>query len=242
MSTQILILVAVTLFASFAVTLSGFGFALVSMSVYPNILPVASSNALASILGLVVILFNLITLWKYIDFKFLLPVMVAAALGTPVGAFLLIKLNEQVLRIALGTIILISLALNEITHGKAVKKPSLPLGIIAGFVSGAFGGAYSISGPPVTLYFSNVIEEKKVLKANLLFYFSVIIVARLPILAAQGVITTALAKTALILTIPLAVGLGAGLVLFRFLPSRWMRRIVQALLAVSSIVLIARAV
>ena len=239
---QTAILIGITFFASFAITLSGFGFALVSMSVYPNFMSVATANGLASMLGLLIILINLTTLWKHIDFKLLMPVLISAALGVPVGAFLLIKLDEQILRIALGVIILLSLTLNEISGRGKVRKPSARLGIVAGFVSGAFGGAYSISGPPVTLYFSTVIEEKLTLKANLLFYFAVVVILRLPILALQKVITVSLLKTSLVLAAPLLVGLAAGLVSFRFLPSRWMRRVTQILLVVSSIILIVRAI
>ena len=238
---MLIALAAIAFFASFAIAMSGFGFALVSMAGFPNFMTVLESSAVATVLGLLVIIVNLIPLRRQIRFRLLVPVLISAVASLPVGIFFLVRLNEQVLRIGLGVVILLTLLATWLSRKQTIRKPSTWIGVAAGVVSGAFGGAYSVSGPPVALYLAGVIEDKRELKASLLFYFAIIVGMRVPFLAFAGVFTPALLRTCLVLLAPLAVGLVAGTFAFGRLSSAVVRLVLQILLAVSAVLLILRA-
>ncbi len=63
-------------------------------------------------------------------------------------------------------------------------------------------------------------------------------IIRLPFLIFGGVFTPEIFRIALVLLAPLLIGLIAGMLLFSRIPSKWIRRFVQALLAVSAVLLI----
>lgn len=227
---------------SFLLGLTGFGFGLVTMSTVPNFVTVTQSNVLTTSLAIPAVIANLIPIRKHVRFRVLWPIIVTGMVGVPVGLFLLIRLPEDVMRISLGVLILVTLSIEVFVAGNRVRTPSVPVALGAGLLSGALGGAFSVGGPPVTLYLSSILEDKRDLKANLLFYFLIIAVLRIPLFAAGGVITGQLLGAAGVLLIPLALGMVGGLILFHRVPSHIVRKTAQALLAVSAVLLIARSV
>lgn len=232
----------VAFFASLVIGLTGMGFGIVAMGFFPLFLPVAESNVIVSLLSIPVILANLVGIRRHIQFRMLLPVLVTTLVFVPIGVWGLVRLNERVLLIGLGALIFVSLIVSQIaTHGHT-RSPSLPLAVLAGALSGTFGGAYSISGPPVALYLTTILADKRDLKASLLFHFLIQIIFRLALFTAGGVATAVHVKTALVLLIPVGLGFATGVPLFNRIPSLWMRRLTQGMLAISSIVLIIRAV
>jgi uncharacterized protein len=236
-----ILLSLMTAFAAFVMSLTGFGYGLVAMGAYPNVMGVAEANFLTSSLAIVVIVINLIPIRRSIRFKILWPILLSALVGIPFGVYGLVHLDERVLRIALGSFILVSLAVNVFLSGGRIRKPNTLVALVAGLLSGALGGAFSISGPPLTFYLSSVLEDKEELKANQLFYFLLTVSARIPLLVAGGVVTRDLSLTAAILVVPMIFGLIVGMFAYSRMPSLWVRRVVQVLLAVSAVSLIVRA-
>jgi len=114
-------------------------------------------------------------------------------------------------------------------------------GVIAalvGLVSGSFGGAFSVSGPPVVIYFNEVFSEKTVIKVHLVAYFTFVLAIRIPYMVAAGVYDGALLMTAAVGLPTVLLGLWLGARLHDRLPSETVRRIIQVLLAVSATLLI----
>ena len=238
---HIAILGAVTLASAMVMSLAGFGFGLVSMSFFPLFMPLIDANIMASLLAIPVILMNLIPLRRYLRLRTLLPIIVGTAVGVPVGIWGLVRLEERVLLIGLGIVILVALAVGEIAAKGKAREPSTPVAFGAGLIGGAFGGAYSISGPPVALYLTSVLDGKKELKANLLLYFLLQIGFRFVLLVSGGLATFEHVKTAGLLVLPLFGGIGIGMALFNRVSSPAMRRITQGLLVFSSAMLIIKA-
>ncbi len=238
---HIAVLGTITLLSATIMSLAGFGFGLVSMGFFPLFMPLVDANVLASLLVVPVILMNLIPIFRHLKLKTLLPIVVGTVAGTPVGIWGLVHLNERVLLIGLGAVILIALAINELSAKGRARKPSIPVAFGVGLLGGAFGGAYSISGPPITLYLTSVLDGKNELKANLLLYFLLQIGFRFVFLTAGGIATFDHVKTAALLVLPLAAGIGIGMALFNRVSSKATRRITQGLLVFSSVMLIIRA-
>jgi uncharacterized membrane protein YfcA len=240
--TQLSVLAAAACAAALVMSVSGFGFGLVSMGFYPLFMPLQHANVIVSALGIPMVVVNLVSIRHRVNFKVLWPILIGAAVGVPAGIWGLVRIPENVLLIGLGALILVTLLTLELAAKGRSWKPSLPGAGAAGLVGGAFGGAYSISGPPVILYLTTIFEDKNELKANLLAYFLIQIGFRFILLAAGGIVTLELLKMALFLLLPTAVGMVIGTIIFKRISSPTMRRIAQVLLAVSSIVLIVRAV
>jgi len=239
---QYLILSGITLFAAFVQSFSGFGFSLVAISFFTFFLPIDESAVIATMLLLPIIVTSLFTVRAHIRFRNSLPVLLTMLIGLPIGILALVRLGEQILLLGLGVFVLLTVTVNELTVKGKTRKPSLPLGAAAGLLSGMFGGAFSVSGPPVALYFSITIEEKRELKANLLFILLVQVVLRLVIFFAAGVAEADMIKICLVLAVPLAAGGFAGMKLFNRVPSVAIRRVVQVLLVASSVSLILRSI
>jgi uncharacterized protein len=238
---HIAVLSAVTMAAATVMSLAGFGFGLVSMAFFPLFMPLIDANIMASLLAVPVILMNLIPLRRYLRLRTLLPIVIGTVVGTPVGIWGLVRLEERMLLIGLGVVILVALVVGEIAAKGKAREPSTPIALGAGLLGGAFGGAYSISGPPVTLYLTSVLDGKQELKANLLLYFLLQIGFRFALLVSGGMATFGHVKTAALLVLPLFGGIGIGMALFNRVSSRAMRRITQGLLVFSSAMLIIKA-
>lgn len=238
---QLLFLGGATLLAAFVMSLAGFGYGLVSMGLYPFLVSIVDANVLASLLALPVIILNLTPLVRHLRWKLLLPIILGTAAGTPLGVWGLIRLPERILLFGLGAVILVALVLTEVRKKAADRAPHVPAALGVGLVGGAFGGAYSVSGPPVTLYLTSLLDDKREIKAHLLGYFLVQILYRLIFLAIGGAVSVDHIKTAVFLVVPLALGISAGMFLFWKIPSSKVRRITQAILAVSGIMLMIKA-
>ncbi len=239
-ATEIIIIATVTAFAAFAIGVTGFGFGLIAMSVYSNIITVPESAALVAVLSFGIIVVNLVPIRKHIRFDILWPLLLSALVGVPVGVLVLVRVDEAVLRIGLGSLILATLAVDLFTRNHAVREPSVPVACLVGVASGALGGAYSTSGPPTVMYLSSVMRHKCELKASFSAFFLAVAIIRLPFLLAGGVLSADLFLTALLVLAPLAAGLALGMIVFKRLDDRVVRRIVRVFLAISAIVLIVR--
>ena len=237
-----IILSLITFAASLVTGISGFGFALVTMGLFPLVITVKEANMLVSVLALPVIIVNIVPGLKSIKPRELVPVMASIAVGLPLGIFFLVKLDERTLLICLGAVILAALLSGILFPRRKLKKPPGWVAAAAGLVSGAFGGAYGVSGPPITLYFSRFVEEKLEFKTNLLACFLFVSIVRIIYFTYSGMVTGETLGTVLVLLIPLAAGTVSGALLFKRIPSKWVLRIVRSLLAISSVLLIGRAI
>lgn len=246
---------AAALVAAFALGLTGYGFGLIAMGVLPYVMPVAEANAVVVPLALIVTVAGVFPLRRGLRLSVLWPLLVGAAVGVPLGVIYLVRLDERVLRISLGAIILLALGgsiLASVRERRAESSPDRaqsdyrsPKGRLlagaVGMVSGSFGGAFSVSGPPVVFYFSEVFSDKSTIKAHLLAYFTFVIAIRVPLLAASGVYSVGLLKL-IALSLPVVgAGLWAGTALHNRLPTAVVRRIIQVLLAISAVLMIVRA-
>lgn len=267
----LLIAAVAFLFASLAIGLTGYGFGLVAMGFLPYVFPVAEANAIVVPLGLLITIVALIPIRRQVSLGVAWPLYVGAAIGIPLGVVYLVRLDERILRISLGAIILVALlasvyvAVREARSGRrshgggTTSRPaSSPVGrassaarpmvrprgaaarliaVLVGVVSGSFGGAFSVSGPPVVVYFNELYRDKRAIKANLLAYFTFVIAVRVPVLVASGVITGGTLLTAAMMLPSVALGLWVGTLLHNRLPTRVVRYVIQGLLAVSAMLL-----
>ncbi len=169
------------------------------------------------------------------DRRVILPIGGAAVLMTPVGAFVLLTADQDILRRCIGLLVLVFgllLASGWRYHGQRPLSLNVAVGTLAGLLKGATG----ISGPPVILYLLAGPEEAKRHRANLILFFATIAVVSVIPPAIGGLMGLgAFAK--LILLLPamlLCVPIGARL--FHVIPDRWYRRLALIFLVATGLV------
>lgn len=76
-----------------------------------------------------------------------------AAFGVPIGIIILMYGNEILVKTGLGILILLySLYSLYFNSNKALKEDNKFWLFVCGFLSGVFGGAYGLNGPPLVIY------------------------------------------------------------------------------------------
>ena len=147
-------LAALAAFAgAFVQSATGFGFALVlSPALFAVLDPVEAVSALL-VLGLAL---NLLVLFErgrpeHVDWRGLVPVLVAAGPGLAVGLVALTQLSKELLQVMVGVAVILAAAWQLRRRSRRVRR-SASAGWLVGFLSGALTTSISVSGPPIVLW------------------------------------------------------------------------------------------
>lgn len=154
MSVTIIFLVVCIAFAAtlFRSTF-GFGEALIAVPLLSLFMPISTAVPLAVMMSILVALVVILQDHSKIHFNSAKWLIIFAALGIPVGLFILFYGNDIIIKTLLGCIIIVY-ALYSLLGKNTFKLESdsrLWL-FICGFLSGVFGGAYGVNGPPLVVY------------------------------------------------------------------------------------------
>jgi uncharacterized membrane protein YfcA len=231
------IIASTTLAASFISGLSGFGFGLVAMALLPLLIGIKLASAFVSFCGLAIFATLTIPLRKNIAWKTLLPLLVGAAPGVPIGIYGLINLPEPLLLKILAGFILSYVIFALITQKREHFHLDRRWGYLAGFIGGIISGALSAGGPPVIMYCDSLDLGKRGFKATLQVYFVLMVLYKIPMFYLAGLLTHELWRTLLYYSPFVAAGTAGGMVLFQRLSELWFRRIVLMLLTVLAVVM-----
>jgi uncharacterized membrane protein YfcA len=237
---QVLLVIAVgAALAGFAQGVSGFAFALVSLSVWawgvdPRLAVVLS--VFGSLVGQLV---TLPFVWRGFSLRAALPFIVGGLIGVPIGAQLVGAADPNLFKFGLGLFLVAYCPL------MLLLRPDLKFawgGRVAdtaiGWVGGVLGGMAAISGPVPTLWTTlrgwNKDEQRGILQGfNIAMH-----TATLTVYLISGTITAQmlgpLALTGVVL-VPFAIG---GVLVFKRLTTIGFRRLVLIVLTLSGLVLI----
>ncbi|MCH2045823.1 MAG: sulfite exporter TauE/SafE family protein [Saprospiraceae bacterium] len=138
--------------ASFTKSAFGFGDAIVAMPLITMIAGFEVSSPLVAMLAMLTSSIIIFKEWRTIEFKSILPLLIASFAGVPLGMYLLSLGNEYLMKCILAGVI-ISFSIYNLIVPKLPRISGHPLlGFLFGGLSGIFGGAYNIAGPPVVIY------------------------------------------------------------------------------------------
>jgi uncharacterized protein len=161
------------------------------------------------------------------------PIMIAACIAAPLGTYLLVTADPQVLRrVIAATVIVFSLLL---LRGWRYAGPQrIATGAGLGALSGAMMSATSVGGPPVILYLLAGPDPIETTRANLTFFICTVSIVGLTMLALSGKFEV----RALWIAAALAPGYFGGMVggsrLFRRFDDRRFRQLTLILMMVVS--------
>jgi len=187
----IVFILIISFFASLVRSTLGFGEALIAVPFFLLFLPVDVAVPLAVMLSIVIALVVVIQDHKKIHFHSAKWLIFYAILGLPLGILILTYANETIVKTGLGLlIILYSLYSLYFSKNKALKEDNKFWLFVCGFLSGVFGGAYGLNGPPLVVYGNLRQWSAKHFRATLQAYFLPVSLLSVAGYYAKGLITT----------------------------------------------------
>lgn len=179
-STLVILSISITVFlGALTRTTFGFGEAVVSMPLLA-LLPIHLPTAIA-LMGLISLTVAAITVsagWQHINRWELIPVVIAALAGIPVGLWMIASVPATLVTGSLGAALmaygvyaLSRKPTDAIAPHALLRNPNW--GLVFGFVSGVFGSAYNFSGAPVAIYGSLRLWKPQTFRSTMQAYFLV---------------------------------------------------------------------
>jgi uncharacterized membrane protein YfcA len=147
----IALIITIVFAAAFVQSLSGFGFAVIIMPLLSLMVGLQVAAPMVALTGLTVYSINLVRYRRAVDYKELLRLGIAAALGVPLGVWVLTNVDESVVMRIMG-FMLVTYAVYALVRPKAKWVLSRSWAYPAGFLAGCLAGAYNVPGPPVIVY------------------------------------------------------------------------------------------
>ena len=234
-----ILLTIVGIGAGFVQRVSGFGLGIFAMLFLPHLLP--SHTAAATVVGICSVVTSTINAVKYrrdINYKTVIPLLLAAAVSIPLAVYFSAKVSKGVFEILLGTV-LIFLSIYFLFFNKSVKlKASVLGGTIAGTLSGVLNGLFSTGGPPAVLYLANVSASNAAYFAGIQFYFSLTNIYATVMRAISGLLTLDVLLLSIFGLVGCVVGDFLGKSVFERLDGEKLKRIIYIGMIASGIVMI----
>lgn len=153
MDTIIIYVLIIAFVATLIRSTFGFGEALLAVPMLSLFVPLEIAVPLAVLLSITIALVIVIQDRQHIHFSSAKWLILFAIMGIPLGLLVLAYGNEHYIKAGLGLLI-IAYCVYSMAGKKSIhlEKDSKKWLFICGFLSGLFGGAYGISGPPLVVY------------------------------------------------------------------------------------------
>ena len=166
------------------------------------------------------------------------PIIIAAAVAGPLGVAVLLHLEPDQVRRAIGAFILI-IAVILASGWKYKGRRGLTPKLVTGGVAGGLAGFAGIGGPICVLYFMAAPGAAVTLRANNMISVSVLVPMVLVSLGVSGGIGIETLIRAAILFVPYSFGMWLGARLFHMIPKELFRRAVLGLLMIIGVAVMA---
>ena len=143
----------VTFIATLVRSTFGFGESLVAVPLLIFFVPIEMAVPLSVLISIFIAAVVVVQDRKQVHFNSAKWLIIFAALGIPFGLFLLIYGDEDLIKSGLGILIIFYSVYSLKAKGTfRLKKDRIGWLFACGFVSGVFGGAYGLNGPPLVIY------------------------------------------------------------------------------------------
>ena len=171
MDVNILVIILCIVFVS-TLTRSTFGFgdALIAMPLLALFIDIKIATPLIALIAFFIAISILIKNWHKVEFKSAWRLIVASLAGIPIGLWYLDDINENIIKLFLGILVLF-FAIYSLVKPKLIQLKSEKSAWIFGFFAGILGGAYNTNGPPIVIYSSLKKWNPQNFRATLQGYF-----------------------------------------------------------------------
>ena len=172
--------------------------------------------------------------WRVFGYlRTLLPLVLANAAGTALGALLLAGLDQRTFAILITAMVVLFLARGERLVGDPGARRAQVLTPVVGFVGGVMQGTTSISSPVIGSFFHALRLPSREYVITLASVFQISSIVQLVSYAALGLFTPDLFTLGVIACIPMLLALMAGIAIRGRLDQVRFRQVIVVLLVAS---------
>jgi uncharacterized membrane protein YfcA len=208
---------------------AGFGAAMVMTPIFSALYGPAVGVALCLMLEIAVALPVVPGVLSLVDWRRIGLMLVAAAVGVPLGNLVLTWAEPEPMRWAISAIVLGAVAL--LASGWRYKgKPRPATTLAAGVSSGFLNGLAGMAGPPIAFYYLAGQENAAHVRANLTTYFVFVDLVAIATFASRSLIDWNTVVLAMFLAPAVMLGGVLGAKLFPLASENFYRRLALALL------------
>lgn len=151
-------------------SLAGFGIALLAMPLLIGQIGLKTAAPLVGLVGIVLQTLSILLYGVKINVRQIRWMILGGLLAVPFGVLMIDWIDETILKLFLGAVLLFYVAYRLIKQ-KNISPIPQQFGFFFGFLGGLFGGAFNASGPPVIVYSDSQQWKPEVFKINLQTYF-----------------------------------------------------------------------
>lgn len=230
------VLLAATLLGGLVRGFTGFGFAMVFMPLASMVLGPVAALGLIWFIDLPFALPIAARSAKRAEWGEILPLLLTATLALPAGIWLLTWLDRETMRWILALLVLTAVLLMA-SGWRYHGRPTIPLSLGVGALSGLFNGMASIGGMPLAVFWLGAQRnDRHKTRANMQAFFGVSTLISGSILWLKGILTAG----SLLMAVPLfavyGIGLWAGTHGFRLASEETFRRGAYAVIFLSALI------
>lgn len=229
------LLVAVTFAASLARGFSGFGAALIFIPLASALLGPQVAVPLLLVTDGIMTAAMIPGAIRRADRRDVLTMSTGALVGVPAGTWLLTSLDPLTLRWAIVALAAVMLAV-LVSGWRYRNRPTPPLTVLVGLVSGLCSGAAQIGGPPVVAYWLGGTSPAQTVRANIIFYFAITSLIGAVGYVWGGLITLHILALAALIAPVYGFGAWAGTRMFGLASEQTFRRICLGMIAFAALV------
>ncbi len=231
------ILFGISCMGSFIQRVSGFGFGIFVMTMFPYLLPsYGEATALSGMLAASMSLIVAIRMRRFIEWSKVLPILATFTVVSFFSVSAVADFDDKFLKHVLGAI-LIGVSLYFFIFSERIKlKPTLPAQIGLGTLSGLMGGLFAMQGPPAVLYFMASAQTKEKYIAHSQVYFALGNLMMTFFRAGNGFVTPAVGIAYGCGIVGVIIGTAIGGKVFKKIPHKVLKKIVYVYMAFSGIV------
>ena len=232
---SILLLCITAVIAGLARGFSGFGGALIFMPLASTVIPPIVAAPLYLVFDAVMTFPLIPKAWREADRPRVYVMVAGTAIGSPIGAWLLVHSDPDTARWGISLIILCMLAVlmsGWRYHGTPHKAVTVGFGALSGFVS----GLSQMGGPPVVAYWLGTETQLGRIRASILLTFALATIFQTIAYFVGGILIQKAILAGLLVGPAYGLGLYAGNHMFGLASEETFRRICYALIIAAAII------
>ena len=236
-TTALIIIFCFAVLASFTQRVTGFGSGILIMTVLPHLFPfMGEATALSGMLSAFTSCIPAISMRKHLPLRKFLPIMLTFLLVSFFAVSILSGVEASAFKHILGGVLIALSVYFFIFNSKIHVKPSVPLQVGLGTMSGVMGGLFAMQGPPAVVYFMASSDSRDEYMAMTQWYFFAGNVMLTLFRFNAGFITPAVGTSFLVALPAVFLGIALGAKVYNHIKVDTLRRVIYAFLAVAGLV------
>lgn len=222
--------------AAFVQRTTGFGFGIFIMTILPHMMPsYGEATALSGMLAMITSAIIVWKTWRHIEWRKLLPILIVFLLVSWLAIEFLSIMRRDMLNDILGVTLILASLYFLFLNNRLTVKPSIPVQVSLGTLSGLMGGFFGMQGPPAVLYFLAVSDSKEKYIAIAQTYFLVGNIVMTLYRINAGFISNTVITNWLIATPAVILGTWIGSIVYRKLKMPMLRKCVYIYIGISGL-------